>query len=110
MDYPQCSPKKRAERNFVKFKKSKCELLHLGWNNPVQHYRLGADWIERCFLEINLGVLVDINLNMSQQCVLGAQKANSVSGCVSKSLASKLNGVICETAAGVLYPILGRPE
>lgn len=40
----------------------------------MQQYRLGADWIESCFLEINLGVLVDTNLNMSQQCVLGAEK------------------------------------
>lgn len=76
----------------------------------MQQYRLGADWIERCFLEINLGVLVGINLNMSQQCVLGAEKANSILGLVSKSLASKLKDVICETAAGVLYPILGCPE
>jgi len=66
----------------MKFKKSKYELLQLGWNNPMQQYRLGADWTESCFLGISLGVLVDINLDMSQQSVLEVEKANNILGCL----------------------------
>ena len=109
MNYPQGSLKKKAKRNLVDFKKSKYELMHLGWNSPTQQYRLGTDWIESCFLERNLGVLMDINLNMSQH-VLRAEKANSILRCISKSLTSKLKDMFYETAAGVLYPILGCLE
>lgn len=51
----------------------------------MQQYRLEADWIGSCFLKIKLQVLVD----MSQQCVLAVEKANSIPGCVGKELSQK---------------------
>lgn len=73
----------------MKFKKNKSALLYLEWNNPMQQYRLEADWIGSCFLKIKLQVLVD----MSQQCVLAVEKANSIPGCVGKELSQKAEGI-----------------
>jgi len=62
------------ERNIMRFYKGKCRFLHLGRNNRIHQYRLGADLLEGT-VEKDLGVLVDDMLITSEQSALVAQKA-----------------------------------
>jgi len=64
----------------MKFNKSKCWILHLGWSNGGYKYELGEEWLENSPAESNQGVLVSSGLSRSQQSVLAAKRANPILG------------------------------
>jgi len=94
-----------AQRNLMKFNKGRCRVLHLGRNNPVHQYRVGADLLESSSAERDLGVLVDDRLTMSKQCALVPNRDNGILGCIKRIVASRSREVLLP-----LYSALVRPH
>ena len=98
-----------AQVNLMRFNKCKCKVLHLDHSNPHYQCKLKDESIDYSPAEKSLGVLVDGNLDMSQQCALTAQKANCILSCIKRSMTRRAGEVILplytgEASPGVLCP------
>jgi len=94
-----------AHVNTREFNKAKGKVLHIGQGSPKQKYRLGRKWIESSPEEKDMGVLDDEKLTMTQHRVLAAQMANSILGCIKRSMVCRSREVILP-----VYSILIRPH
>lgn len=56
-----------ADTNLIKFNKVKSKVLHLDRGSPRHTNKLGGEWIESSCIKKDLGVMVDVQLDMTQQ-------------------------------------------
>lgn len=91
--------KKQVSKKSVKINTDECKLLHLGWGNSGAQYRLGSLWLGSSLAGRDLGVLVDNDLNGSQQRTAAAAKASCIWGCIHRGISSSDRDVIMPPSA-----------
>jgi len=67
---------KPGREELCEVQRGQVPVLHMGRNNYMHQYWLGADLLERSSAEKDLGVLENNKLAMSQHCALVAKEAN----------------------------------
>ncbi|RMC10249.1 hypothetical protein DUI87_13051 [Hirundo rustica rustica] len=82
-----------GHRNLMRFDKAKCKAFHQGHSDPWYLKRLGEEQI-KISRAVDSEVLVDERLDMSQPCVLAAQKVIQILGCSKSSMPSRAREVI----------------
>lgn len=75
-----------ASQNSMKFNDDKCKVLHLGLKNQNCPEQARISVAGNSFTERGLGLLVDNNLNMSQQSATTATKANQILICICRDI------------------------
>lgn len=90
----------------MKFNKSKCQILPLGWSNTSHKIKLGEEWLQSSPADRNPGVLVGSRLIKSQLCALVARKANHILGCVQHSITSQAIAAIIMMCSALVQPHL----
>ena len=97
---------KWAYGNLMRFNKTKCKVLHLGWDSPQYQHSLGDEQIKSSPAQKDLGVLVGERLDMTQHCALTAQKAKRVLGCIQSSVGSRVREGILPLCSALVRPHL----
>lgn len=77
-----------AITNHKMLNNSKFQILHLVWGNSGDTYKLENERQESSIAERDLGALAGGKVNLSQQCALAANSANSTQGCTWPSTAT----------------------
>jgi len=95
-----------AVTNHIKFNKSKCWFLHLGWGNSGYTYKLGNERLESSPAERDLEFWVDGKSNLGQLCALAAKWANHVLGCITHSTARRSREEIIPLYLALVQPHL----
>ena len=80
----KCSDKWQILFNF-----GKCKCLHTGPGNTGMNYEMGGTILSKPLKEKHLGVTMNANIKVSEQCRISASKGNQVLGMIRRNITYK---------------------
>jgi hypothetical protein len=87
------------------FNVDKCKVMHFGYNNPRASYYIDNTLLPTCTVERDLGVLIQDNLKVYEQCNKAANTANRILGMINRTFSYKPRILV-----NTLYKSLVRPH
>ena len=77
---------KWSEKWQMLFNFGKCKCLHIGPGNTSMNYEMGGTILSTTVKEKDLGVTMNANMKVSEQCRIAASKANQVLGMIRRNI------------------------
>ena len=96
---------KWSEKWQMLFNYGKSKCLHTGPGNTSMNYEMGGTILSKTVKEKDLGVTMNANIKVSEQCRIAASKGNQVLGIIRRNITYKDKRVIVP-----LYKIIVRPH
>ena len=87
------------------FNFGKCKCLHIGPGNTGMNYEMGGTILSKTVKEKDLGVTMNANMIVSEQCIIAASKGNQILGMIRRNLTYKEKSLIIP-----LYQAIVRPH
>jgi hypothetical protein len=87
------------------FNLSKCKVMHFGKHNGKASYSMGGIVLDTVDCEKDLGVIVQSDMKVTQQCIKVVKIANKILGMISRTFQYKTKPVVLR-----LYKSLVRPH
>ena len=80
---------KWSEKWQMLFNFGKCKCLHTGPGNTGMNYEMGGTILSKTVKETYLGVTMNANMKVSEQCRIAASKGNQVLGMIRRNISYK---------------------
>ena len=94
-----------SEKWQMLFNVGKCKCLHTGPGNTGMNYEMGGTILSKTGKEKDLGVTMNANMKVSEQCRIAAFKGNQVLGMIRRNITYKEKSLIVP-----LYKAIVRPH
>ena len=75
-----------SEKWQMLFNFGKCKCLHTGPGNTGMNYEMGGTILSKTVKEKDLGVTMNCNMKVSEQCTIAASKGNQVLGMIRRNI------------------------
>ena len=92
---------KWSEKWQMLFNFGKCKCLHTGPGNTGMNYEMGGTILSKTVKEKDLGVTMNANMKVSEQCRIAASKGNQILGMIWRNITYS-----CITKIVSLYPCI----
>ena len=99
---------KWSEKWQMLFNFGKCKCLHTGSGNTGMNYEMGGTILSKTVKEKDLGVTMNANMKVSEQCRIAASKGNQVLGMIRRNITYKEKSLIIPLYKAIVRPHLGR--
>ena len=96
---------KWSEKWQMLFNFGKCKCLHIGPRNTSMTYEMGGTILSTTVKEKDLGVTMNANMKVSEQCRIAVSKGNQVLGMIRRNISYKDKSLIVP-----LYKAIVRPH